>query len=66
MDYELKKRKRIRKVYEFNQYESDDRMDSESLLDNNNKEEIFMNNDSFHNKQKIKKKNTKKKIKRIK
>ena len=61
MEYDSQKRKRLIKLYEFNHYDSDDKMDSESLLDkNNNKEEIFINNDSIHKKQKIKKKNSKK------
>ena len=44
-----KKRKRLRQ-YDFNSYDSDDKLVDEPLLDNNNKEEIFINNDSLQKK----------------
>ena len=48
MDYKSKKKERLRKLYELNSYDSDDKIIDEPLLDdNNNKEEIFINNNSI-------------------
>ena len=45
-----KKRKRNRKLNDFNSYDSDDNIVDEPLLDNNNKDDIFINNDSLQKK----------------
>ena len=47
MDYKSKKKERLRRLYEFNSYDSDDKIVDEPLLDDNIKEEIFINNDSI-------------------
>ena len=47
MEYNSKKRERLRRLYEFNSYDSDDKIVDEPLLDDNIKEEIFINNDSI-------------------
>ena len=50
MEYNSKKRERLPKLYEFNSYDSDDKMNDKPLLDDDNNEEIFINNDSILNK----------------
>ena len=50
MEYNSKKRERLRRLYEFNSYDSDDKINDEPLLDDDNKEEIFINNESIQNK----------------
>ena len=47
MDYNSKKRKRLKKLYELKNYDSDDKIVTESLLDNNNNTEELLRNDSF-------------------
>ena len=48
MDYQKRKRERIRRLYELNSYDSDDKIDDAPLLEeNNNDEELFINNDSI-------------------
>ena len=42
-----KKRERLRKLYDYNSYDSDDKLVDDPLLENNNKDEIFINNDSL-------------------
>ena len=50
MEYKKRKRERIRKLYELNSYDSDDKTNDVPLLDENNNEELFINNDSIQRK----------------
>jgi phospholipid-transporting ATPase len=47
MDHKSKKRKKLKKLYEFETYNNDDLSNDESLLDEDDKERIFINNDSI-------------------
>ena len=62
MDNNSKKRKRLKRLYEFDTYDSDDKMTNEPLLDDNNRENIFINNDSIQTKPIINKLKKNKKI----
>ena len=62
MDNNSKKRKRLKRLYEFDNYDSDDKMTNEPLLDDNNRENIFINNDSIQTKPIINKLKKNKKI----
>jgi len=47
MDHKSKKRKKLKQLYEFETYNNDDLSNDESLLDEDDKEKIFINNDSI-------------------
>ena len=49
MENKLKKKKRLKKLYEFETYNSDDISNDESLLDEDDKDNLFINNDSIDN-----------------
>ena len=48
MDHKSKKKKKLKKLYEFETYNSDDNSNDESLLDEDDKDQIFINNDSIN------------------
>ena len=64
MDYKSKKRKKLKELYEFETYNNDDLSNDESLLDEDDKEKIFINNDSIKDDKHQKKINNKPGIKK--
>ena len=64
MEYKSKKKKKLKKLYEFDTYNNDDNSNDESLLDEDDKEKIFINNNSI-NDNKNKNKNINSKNKKI-
>ena len=48
MEYKSKKKKKLKKLYEFDTYNNDDNSNDESLLDEDDKEKIFINNNSIN------------------
>ena len=48
MDHESKKKKKLKQLYEFETYNNDDNSNDESLLDEDDKDQIFINNDSIN------------------
>jgi len=50
MENNSRKRERLKRLYEFNSYDSDDKINDEPLLYESKKEDIFINNDSIKKK----------------
>ena len=48
MDHKSKKKKKLKQLYEFETYNNDDNSNDESLLDEDDKDQIFINNDSIN------------------
>ena len=47
MEHKSKKRKKLKRIYEFETYNNDDISNDESLLDEDDKDKIFINNESI-------------------
>ena len=46
-DHNKKKKKKLKKLYEFETYNSDDKLNDEPLLTEDDKEQLFINNSSM-------------------
>ena len=62
MDHKSKKKKKLKELYEFETYNNDDNSNDESLLDEDDKDQIFINNDSINDNKNKNKKNINNKL----